>query len=548
VGRSYYYRLVAQDLFCNDAPGTLVGPVTIIDHDNSNLPVFELALSDAALEGLTRDVSVDLYVPAILYIDGSAYEVEVRNRGASTRYLSKQNFKIRLKGGATHEGRNGFKLNSEVVDPQLITERLAYDLFEQVGALAPRARYVHLVLAGRYLGVYTEIQEVDRLFFAGNGIDDGGNLYRLGGGLLNILDEQGAYAEIYEKKTNESDPAGHADLIDFVEQLNRTPAHLFAGWADERFAADEYLDFLAVNLAVANHDMIDGNQYVYHDTALDQWHHVPWDYNNGTFADPWSSPLVLTLYESGLANPWWFSSLTRFFGDGELRSRLRARLEELLGGALAPDAIEERAATLVARAATDVALDPWMVAWERDQGYADDVVPGIGEFAAARHAFLQEALVGLATLHGPLVINEYQAVNTGEVVDEHGDADPWIELYNRGEETVVLSGLCLTPDLRDPDAAHCFGEPIQVPPGELLLLWADGEPEQGELHLGFTLDADGGELGLLPFGEGEDDWKLGEAGVHDVTFYGAQNPGESYGRLEHGSEEWGPIASPTPGE
>jgi hypothetical protein len=546
-GESYYYKVVSQDLFCNESGGTIAGPVEIRDHESSRLPVFEIEIGEEALEVLTGDVSLDLYVPATLFIDGQEHQIEIRNRGASTRSLSKPNFKIRLLGDKTHQGRNGFKLNSEVVDQMMITEKLSYDLFGMTEATAPAAQYVHVVLAGRYMGVYTEIEEVDSLFFKNRGIFDGGNLYRLGTGLLNILEEEGAYEEIYEQKTNEQDPAGCADLIDFIEEVNHTPEHLLSDWFEMRFSRDRYIDFLAVNMIVANFDMIDGNQYIYHDTSEDIWYHVPWDYNNGAFSEPWLSPLALTFYESGMGNPWWFNSLTRFFANAELKKRFLTRLDELINGELSTDAVVEIASAVVDSAETDVLLDPWMVAWERDEYYSSETAPAIAEFIEARYGFLREAEQELQIIGGPLLINEYQAINTGEVVDEFGEPEPWIELYNRGEETASLLNVCLTPDLRIRDKAHCFNEPIQIDPGQARVLFADGEPDDGELHLGFVLNTDGGEIGLFQAAEGEGEEETGGR-VFDAAFYGPQTPGESYGRLENGSDEWGPIETPTPGE
>ncbi|HUT76462.1 MAG TPA: lamin tail domain-containing protein, partial [Polyangia bacterium] len=233
--------------------------------------------------------------------------------------------------------------------------------------------------------------------------------------------------------------------------------------------------------------------------------------------------------------------------NAELRTRVIDRLEELLGGQLSAAAVTAAAADAVSRTAEDVLLDPWMVAWERDQSYANDVVPAIDEFIQDRYGFLGEAITALANLHGPLVINEYQALNTGQAIDDHGDSDPWIELYNRGEETVWLAGKCIGPDLRNPDSLHCFDAAVPVEPGQALVLWADGEPEQGPTHLWFTLDSAGGELGLFapPQGEEQDDQDAGR--VLDVVFFGSQAAGQSYGRTENGSEEWGPIADPTPG-
>ncbi len=546
-GKSYFYEVTSEDLFCNESKGVEIGPVTILNSSKSSLRVFELAMSQEAIIAMTKDVSSDTYVPATLTIDGQAYAVEARNRGASTRYLSKPNFKIRLKNNVQYQGRNGFKLNSEVVDETMIREKLAYDMFNESDSLAPIASYIHLSWAGRYMGVYTEIQEVDKLFFVDNGISDEGNLYRMGTGMLNVLSSDGQYEETYEKKTNESDPAGYSDIIDLTEDLSGTAEHLFAGWFDQQFASDEYIDFLAVNALVANYDMIDGNQYMYHDTSLDKWHHIPWDYNNGTLTDT-SLPLTtMTVYSSGMENPWWFNSITRVMTNTDLRTRLLARIEALISGVLSSEKIVELCNAAVQSAVVDVALDPWMVAWERDQSFVNDVVPAVEDFASQRTAFLSGEIAAMQSIHGPLVINEFQLHNTGQITDEYGEADPWIELYNRGNAPVGLAGICLTADLRDIEGAHCFGDMMEIGPGQVLVLFADGEPDQSDLHLSFTLSSQGGEMGLYSQGEGEGDGKGENSAVHDLVFYAVQNNGESYGRTSNGAEQWGSMAVPTPG-
>ena len=547
AGKSYFYKVTSEDIFCNESKGVEIGPVTILDHSQSSLRVFELDMSPEAIVAMTKDVSSDTYVPAILTIDGQAYSVEARNRGASTRYLSKPNFKIRLKNNAEYQGRNGFKLNSEVVDDTMISEKLAYDMFNETDAIAPDASYIHLSWAGRYMGVYTEIQEVDKLFFVDNGISDEGNLYRMGTGQLNVLSDDAQYEEIYEKKTNESDPAGYSDLIKLTEDLAGTAEHLFAGWFDQQFASDEYIDFLAVNALVANFDLIDGNQYMYHDTVLYEWHHIPWDYNNGTFTFINFKLSTATFYEAGMGNPWWFNSITRVITNTDLRTRLLARIEALISGVLSSEKIVELCNTAVQSAAADVALDPWMVAWERDQSFVNDVVPALEDFASQRTAFLSGEIAAMQSIHGPLVINEFQLNNTGQITDEYAEADPWIELHNRGNETVELAGICLTADLRDFEGVHCFGDVMVIEPGQVLVLFADAEPDQGDLHLSFTLSPDGGEIGLYSQEEGEGEEDGESCTVHDLVFYAVQNPGESYGRTSNGAEQWGSMATPTPG-
>ena len=112
---------------------------------------------------------------------------------------------------------------------------------------------------------------------------------------------------------------------------------------------------------------------------------------------------------------------------------------------------------------------------------------------------------------------------------------------------VELAGICLTADLRDFEGVHCFGDVMEIGPGQVLVLFADGEPDQGDLHLSFTLNSQGGEIGLYFQEESEGEGEGESSAVHDLVFYAVQNPGESYGRMSNGAEQWGSMAVPTPG-
>jgi len=100
-----------------------------------------------------------------------------------------------------------------------------------------------------------------------------------------------------------------------------------------------------------------------------------------------------------------------------------------------------------------------------------------------------------------LSINEWMSRNNSTLADPaDGDFDDWFEIYNAGSEPVDLSGYSLTDDPREP-------RKFVVPPGYvvpargMLLVWADGEPEQntpgsGDLHANFSLSFDGEYIGL----------------------------------------------------
>lgn len=132
----------------------------------------------------------------------------------------------------------------------------------------------------------------------------------------------------------------------------------------------------------------------------------------------------------------------------------------------------------------------------------------------------------------PLVVNEVVTSNTGVWVDETGATDDLIELTNIGDAPLDLGEFGLS------DAA---GEPVvlgpgTLDPGEYLVLWADGQPEQGAHHLPFKLSASGESLGLY---QGKTlVWQL------SVPALGAD---QAYARLPDGKGEFTPCRYATPG-
>ena len=141
---------------------------------------------------------------------------------------------------------------------------------------------------------------------------------------------------------------------------------------------------------------------------------------------------------------------------------------------------------------------------------------------------------------GVLFLNEYMAANGSTIKDEHGDWDDWIEIFNPGDTDVDIGGLYLTDSLDHPTLYRIpAGQPdsTTVPAGGYLLLWADGEPEEGILHLGFRLSAAGEEVGLT----GVD----GREFIDSLSF-GTIESDQAYGRMDDGQDHIQRVSS-TPG-
>lgn len=136
-----------------------------------------------------------------------------------------------------------------------------------------------------------------------------------------------------------------------------------------------------------------------------------------------------------------------------------------------------------------------------------------------------------------LVVNEFMADNDNVVMDEAGEYDDWLEIYNPTDQDIFLSGMYLTDN---PDELTKWQFPfggVALATGSYLLIWCDNDPEQGPLHATFKLSA-GGEFIALVDVDG--------VTVIDSLSFGPQTTDVSFGRYPDGSDNW-QIVAPTPG-
>lgn len=139
-----------------------------------------------------------------------------------------------------------------------------------------------------------------------------------------------------------------------------------------------------------------------------------------------------------------------------------------------------------------------------------------------------------------LYINEILASNSTTNQDDAGDYDDWFEIYNPGTSAVDIGGMYVTDNLAQPALYQIPADnpsATTIPAGGFILIWADNEDSEGELHTTFTLNAGGEAVGLF----GSD----GETPVDSYTF-GAQTTDVSEGRETDGGATWVFFNIPTP--
>lgn len=226
-------------------------------------------------------------------IDGIRYEgVGVRFRGDKSYQLGlKRNpFTIRLNfsdSAQNHQGHSSIKLSSALRDPSLVREVLFYEI---AGKYMPasQACYTKLYVNDEYVGVFVNIESVDKPFLektfgsSGNAFFKAGVDYKPEGlpackqnifGSLEYEDN----IECYKGNFEANSASGWAELQELTRILNNDPSKI-----DRILDVDHTLWMLALNNVMVNLSSYTGNHsvnyYLYRDNS-GRFQPIHWDLN-----------------------------------------------------------------------------------------------------------------------------------------------------------------------------------------------------------------------------------------------------------------------------
>ena len=250
-----------------------------------------------------------VYIPATISFQNETWDnVGIRYKGVNSLMTawSEGIGKISLKVDMDHyedefpETKNqkffGFKelnLQSGMSDASVIREKLAPEIFQDAGVIAPETAFYKVNIdkgdGFEYFGLYTLVESIDDTVIGTQFSNGTGNLYK--------PEEEGATFAFeklnlshFEKKTNE-DEEDYSDIEQLYTILHsETRIEEPETWRSELESildVSEFLTWLATNTLIKNWDTYGGNArnyYLYNnpDTGTFSW--IPWD-NNYAFMD-----------------------------------------------------------------------------------------------------------------------------------------------------------------------------------------------------------------------------------------------------------------------
>jgi hypothetical protein len=236
------------------------------------------------------------YVRAALDFEDRHFDdVAVRFKGNGTYNavpkFGKPSFKIDLNKyvkGQKLAGVSTLNLHSNITDASWMNEVLAYRLYRDAGAPAPRTAYakVYVTIPGsqvrKYLGLYSLVENVDTNFFAdGRSSVPGGAIFKpvTRAPFTDLGKDWAAYNQTYDPKTDLT-AAQKQRIIDFCDLVSNGSDQAFAARLSEFVDLDAFAKHMAVNVWLANPDGLLGqgqNYYVYLHPKAQTLAFVPWD-------------------------------------------------------------------------------------------------------------------------------------------------------------------------------------------------------------------------------------------------------------------------------
>ena len=143
---------------------------------------------------------------------------------------------------------------------------------------------------------------------------------------------------------------------------------------------------------------------------------------------------------------------------------------------------------------------------------------------------LPSAQAGTLPQYDQVWLNEVQPANLTGPLDNFGDREPWVELYNGGPTTVDLSGYYLSDNYTANLAQWQFPAGTTIGAGQYRVIWVDGEPNEtsgGSIHTSFRLPTGSGRVALNRLNNGRPQ-------ITDYLTYTNLPAGASYGDFPDG--------------
>ena len=387
---------------------------------------FSLAAESPAAFGLTNIWTIELDLTPAAWRTVTTSRTFTRGNVA-VNGVTCANVAVRQKGGGTTDGTGhgrpplhlDFKgqriagvqklsLNNNVFDSSYLRDVLSYKLSNDFGVPAPKTAFAKLYLktsAGAsptYLGLYTATEIVDEAWVDGRFGRKGGLLMKPETPIFQNR-EWRMTATVPQTRVTEAE---EARMVALVRLVNKASDASFARELPSYIDLDNFLRFLVLNVALANHDSyfaMAKNYYLYLNPATTKLVWIPWDFDL-SFGGHFLFGTPDQRINLSIDRPSDDRLFVRLLSIPEFKERYHALMREFLDKHFQPVAIEQQIDKLAA------IIEPAVIEDKRERrlrfkrsldgrerglpGNGRQVDVGLKQFVEGRVTSIKEQLAG----------------------------------------------------------------------------------------------------------------------------------------------------------
>jgi CotH kinase protein len=373
-----------------------------------SVQAIHLEVKPEDLERMDRALPQRINVPATFRWNEQVFKkVGVRYKGNSSSMPNspfKRGYLISFseyKKGQRFLGLRHVALDNGIQFGSLFSERLITDVLRGLGVKASRCNYAQLYLNGKSIGVYVNVERIDKSFLERNFGTDQGVLFKVDeGGPGTDFHFVGNDLAIYHKNFelhSGKESEGYPRLLEFIRGVD-SPAP-DRGKLSKSLDVEAFLKTTAVMLFAGNFDQYTGwgphNYYLYQDPRNQRWTYIPWDLDVGFADHAFGQVSVLDGWDAAWPAPIPGRPLMEWIvSDPVMLKRYREQARAILDTWFEPNVLIPRLRAEFARIQPALKEDPYpprRATVPSDSGY-QDMLSSMEDFIRKRYAMARAQL------------------------------------------------------------------------------------------------------------------------------------------------------------
>ena len=385
-------------------PSTRPPVATTSSTDPAVVQTIELEISESNMRALQDALPERIYVPATFrWNDVSVSNVGVRYKGNSSSNPDspfKRSFLIKFAEYVDKQRFAGLRrvaLDNAIQFGSLFSERMIGDILADVGVTISRSNYARIMLNGEFIGVYVNVERIDKSYLSRHFASNDGDLYKAdeggpGADLAYLGDDASVYRGL-ELKTNEDTSDGSA-LVALARDINTLYRCRVRSVVRDRVRRRRILAPHAGAAPVRRLRSIQrlgtAQFYLYHEPTEDRWTYLQWDLDVGFADNAFDMVPVIDNWDASMPGLEGYGPrplLTRIVQNPDLLAAYRSYAADYLERYFEPELLNARLDALYDQIRDDLVLDPFpprRATNPSDTDY-DSIVASIKEFIQRRY-------------------------------------------------------------------------------------------------------------------------------------------------------------------